>query len=773
MKISLNWLKDFVDVSLSNEQLDDLLTRAGVKVEHLTATGVNIPNVVVGQILSSEPHPNADRLSVCKVDDGSGTPRQIVCGAKNYKVTDKVPVALPGAVLPGDFKIKVGKLRGVESEGMLCSAKELELPGDASGLLILSSDSRVGAPLSELFPASTVIELEITPNRSDWLSHVGVAREVAVSTKAPLKWAPLDPPAVELNPAVAVINPGAECELYSITRISGVQVGASSALVRERLEACGLRSINSVVDVTNYVMYELGQPLHVFDAAKVNGPITVRLAREGESFLALDGKTYSLTPEDTVIADSTRVLALAGIMGGEDSGVTENTTEIWLESARFTPSAIRRAGRRLDLHSDSSYRFERGVDGSGVLRAVARAAELIGGQIVGTTVIAGAIPSGNVPVSIRPERCRALLGAEISDQEITDILTALGLDNVSPNEWRAPGWRLDLHREVDFIEEVIRVAGIERVRPNHSAAAAPRSAADRAYDFQSELRRKLAGRGFCEGRTSTLVSATAAGEFGLRLRNPMGEEQACLRSTLVPGLLTSVERNVRAGVEDIRLFEIGHVFSTQPGEQFSHVALTLCGPNAVADWRGYPTHSLDWFDLKGFIVSILGDHLTWRAAALPDYAVAAEAFWDNEKIGFVGLLSPAKSRELDARHPVLLAEITLDPFLKNSENLRRYREIPKYPAIVRDIAPVLEDSVSFSEVSEVLETFRDDLLADFQAFNLFRDPTGEKLPVGRKSLAISLTFRSPERTLNGNEIDAVCTEIRQKLVQQIGAEFRE
>lgn len=773
MNISLNWLKDFVDVSLTNEQLDDLLTRAGVKVEHMTSTGVNIPNVVVAQIQSSEPHPNADRLSVCQVDDGSGTPRQIVCGAKNYQVGDKIPLALPGAVLPGDFKIKVGKLRGVQSEGMMCSSKELGLPGDAAGLLILPPDSSVGAPLSELFPASTVIELEITPNRSDWLSHVGVAREVAVSTKSPLKWNPPVEPSTGTNPAIATIEPGAACEFYSIARLTDVKVAPSAPLIRERLEACGLRAINSVVDATNYVQFEIGQPLHAFDATKVSGQITVRLAREGESFLALDGKTYSLTSEDTVIADSTRVLALAGIMGGADSGVTETTTEVLLESARFTPSAIRRTSRRLGLSSDSSYRFERGVNPLGVLPASVRTMELIGAPLAGTITVAGSFPPENPSVTLRPERARALLGADITDAEMDSILTSLGLEKVVGNEWRAPGWRLDLQREVDLIEEIIRVAGIERVRPSHAASASARSDADRHYDFQSELRRKLAGRGFAEGRTSTLVSASVAGESALRLRNPMGEEQASLRSSLIPGLLLSVERNVRAGVEDIRLFEIGSVFRTEPGEQFPALALVLSAPDAIGDWRGGEPRSLDWFDLKGLFTPLFGAGLVWQAVEIPGCAVAAECRRDGHRIGFAGLLTPARIREMDARHPVLIAEVQLNELQAGGENLKRYREIPKFPAIVRDLALVLANDVSYSQVVEVLEAFRSGILADVQPFDLFRDPTGEKLPVDRKSLAISLTFRSPERTLLGNEVDAVCLEIRQKLASQLGAEIRE
>ena len=398
MKLSLKWLRDYVDYDGSPDELAQLLTFAGVEVEGIHTHGVAIDHVVVAAILDSKQHPNADRLSVCHVDDGSGqAPRQIVCGAKNYKVGDKVPLALPGAVLPGDFKIKAGKLRGEASEGMLCSAKELGLGADQSGLLILPPESRVGAPIAEIFPAETVLEIEVTPNRPDLLSHVGVAREISALTGRSLKL-PTIPESFDggNNPIAITIDADARtgCPFYTGTRIDGVKVAPSPAWLRERLEAIGLRPINNIVDVTNYVMFEMGRPLHAFDAEKLQGGgIRVRLAEAGEELKALDGKTYKLAGHQIVIADASgRGCALGGVMGGDDSAVTDATISIVLESAYFQPALVRRTSRETGLSSDSSYRFERGVDPSAVALGARRATELIlqtAGGVASPMVTAG------------------------------------------------------------------------------------------------------------------------------------------------------------------------------------------------------------------------------------------------------------------------------------------------------------------------------------------------------------------------------------------------
>src|SRR5881227_1045727 len=376
MKFSVNWLREFVDLPENPEEIADLLTRAGVETENIEMRGAQIDNVIVSQITASSRHPNADRLTVCEVDDASGTKRQIVCGATNYKVGDKVLLALPGAKLPNGTEIRKSKLRGVESEGMLCSPIELGLGEDASGLLILSPDAKVCAPISDLFPADTILDVEITPNRGDLLSHFGLAREIAALTGKKLKSTPRDAK-IPVRKTGVTITATRECPFFSARRVDNVKVGPSPQWLRAKIESVGIRSINNIVDISNFVMLELGQPTHAFDADKLNGEINVRLARDGEKFLVLDGKTYALNPDNLVIADEERAVGLAGVMGGEETGVSESTKSILLEAAWFLPTSIRRTARTLNLASDASYRFERGVDPEMVLRASQRATELI------------------------------------------------------------------------------------------------------------------------------------------------------------------------------------------------------------------------------------------------------------------------------------------------------------------------------------------------------------------------------------------------------------
>ena len=417
MKFSLNWLGEFVELPNDVAQLSDLLTLAGVEIEGIETRGANFAQVIVAQITASAPHPNADRLSVCQVDDGSGQARQIVCGAKNYKVGDKVPLAQPGAVLPNDLKIKASKLRGVESQGMLCSAKELGVAEDAAGLLILAPEAKIGAPISELFPNDTILDVEITPNRSDLLSHYGLAREIAALTKKPLRPLEIAEPPTATGDAVR-ISALHECPFYSARRIEQITVGPSPKWLRAKLEAVGLRAINNIVDITNFVMLEIGQPLHAFDADKLEGGINVRLAQPNEKFLALDGRTYQLDEKKMLIADAARGIAIGGVMGGEDTGVTGTTRNVLLESAYFLPANVRRTARELNLPSDASYRFERGVDPAMVLRASERAAQLIreiaGGKPADETIIAGTLPAAPAGFSLRYARCNELIGVAVA-----------------------------------------------------------------------------------------------------------------------------------------------------------------------------------------------------------------------------------------------------------------------------------------------------------------------------------------------------------------------
>jgi phenylalanyl-tRNA synthetase beta chain len=779
MKVSLTWLKEFVPYTGTVDALAELLTRAGLEVASIETRGADFPHVVVAQILESNPHPNADRLSVCRVDDGSGTPRQIVCGAKNYKVGDKVPLALPGAILPGDFKIKVGKLRGVESEGMMCSAKELSLAEDAQGLLILPPETRIGAPISEIFPPETLLEIEITSNRPDWLSHLGLAREIAANTDAAFAEPPEAAVPAREDSAVARIEDVAACPFYSVRRIRGVKVAASPEWLARRLEAVGLRPINNIVDVTNYVMMELGQPLHAFDAAKLSGGIVVRRATQGERFLALDGRDYELRASDLVIADSARPVAIAGVMGGEDSGVTEATADILLESAYFDAPTVRATSRGLGLSSDSSYRFERGVNPAGVLAASARAAELIlelaGGEVEDAIITAGALPPQKWEVSLRYDRCRQLLGIDLANDEIDSALAKLGLERLSGDEtlsnWQVPGYRGDLVREVDLIEEVVRIVGIEKIRGRLGGEPAPSSLSDKSYDFIMDLRRALCGAGFSEARTSTLVARPEGNAF-LALRNPLGEEQSALRPSLLGGLFSAFRRNVNYGVATVRLFEVGRVFANTEEEECAVLGLLASGPKAAYTWRDEEGGALDLFDLRGVIESLVPG-VQFAKKADPRFGLALEVRIGGFVAGIVGQLAPGAARALDARFPVTAAELRLDAMQAAAAVSRGFVPSSKFPAVTRDIAAVLPRQVGYGEVVDILQSAKEPLLAGIEPFDIFTDDTGVKLPIDRKSLAFSLTFRSSERTLTTDEVNAACDRLRGRLREQLGIEFRE
>ncbi len=784
MNISLNWLRDYVDWERSVDELDDLLTRAGIKVESITRKGADFPNVVVAQILESSPHPNADRLSVCRVDDGSNQNRRIVCGAKNYVTGDKVPLALPGAVLPGGLKIKAGRLRGVESEGMLCSARELGLADDAEGLLILPGNAAVGRPLSELYPADTIFELEITPNRPDWLSHVGVAREVAAFSGARFQPAAVEiPNVVNAEETFVSIQASALCPFYSARRIRNVKVGQSPQWLRDRLEAAGLRSINNIVDITNYVMLELGQPLHAFDATKLRGGIIVRKAQHGERLRALDGSELHLSTEDLVIADADGPVALAGVMGGEESAVADATSDVLLESALFEPVAVRRTARLHNLHSESSHRFERGTDPRGVLAASARATHLIEelakGRGEDALLIAGALPSDPGPIILRPARCRALLGIEVSTREINDSLSRLGLTPAVEDEattaWNVPSHRRDLIREVDLIEEVARVIGIERIPGRISATPASPGEADSSYDFQWTVRQSLFAVGLSEARTSTLVSEAMLWSDAkpLRLRNPLGEDQAFLRTSLLPGLLVALERNIRYGAKSAGLYEIGRTFQARESEEHGTLAFVIHGEAAPRTWRETRVRDFDWHDAKGIVETLTRIPLVCaRRDARPPMALVCELIAEGKHIGILGQLEPAAGRDMDTTKPILVGEISLDT-LRTLRRPSAFQDIPKFPPIVRDIAVVCPVALPYGEIEKEIWQTNIEFLTKVEPLSVYADPSGERLPIDRKSVAISLTFRAPERTLSNEEVNAARDRLKQQLKAKLAVDFRE
>lgn len=762
MKISLEWLKDYVVLPESPDALAEALTKGGTEVVGREGRGQVPDKVVVAQILSSEEHPNADRLSVCQVDDGSGQPRQIVCGAKNYKVGDKVPLALPGAVLGPDFKIKSGKLRGVTSDGMMCSAKELALAEDAEGLLILSAEAPVGKPVKELFPPDTVLELEVTPNRPDLLGYRGVAREVAALTHVEANLTP--PPMVaEKAAGEAVKLEDSGCPFYTARIIRGVKVGPSPQWLADRLTAVGLRPISNVVDVTNYVLMETGQPLHAFDLAKLEGDIVVRHAREGETLKALDGSDLKLRAHDLVIADGKKAVALAGVMGGAETGVTEATTDLLLESAWFEPARVRRSSRELGISTDSSYRFERRVDPAGVAAASARAAALIlqtaGGVAEPELLFAGAMPSVGAEVAFDKSRCRALLGLDITDDEIEAILQRLGLIQ-SGDKWAVPSFRPDLRREVDLIEEVIRMAGIERVPSRLRGYPAEVSTADLRHDSAEKLRERLRAQGFSEARTPHFVSPEALSKAGVEasqavaIRNPLGADQALLRPALLSGLLDALRRNMRHGARSVQLFELGPVFRREGQEEQTALAL-------VATGEGHDFHTL-----KGVLSSALGalgfEKDTGLALRIAGRGVS----------GSIRRLPRSLAEAHDAKDAVYFAEVLLDGWLEAAAASVRVRALPKFPAMERDLSLLLPQATAYAAIEKALLSAKVPHLRGVGLKDVFADPSGEKLPADQKSVTVTLTFREDDRTLTSDEVDRAVETLRDHAKAELGAVFR-
>jgi len=794
MNISLNWLATHLDIAgKSIKEIDDLFTFAGVEVEGIVVEGITSDKIVVAQVVEAVRHPHADRLKVTHVDAGEGSLRQIVCGAQNYKVGDKVPCALPGTALPGGFTISETVMRKVESRGMLCSAAELGLPAGEDGLLILPPDSEIGKPLREMYDSDVLLELEVTPNRPDLLSHRGMARELATLLKTPLK--PLEIPSrsARVSPASSIqVDAPAACPLYTATRISGVTVKDSPAWLKQRLESIGQRPINNIVDVTNFVLHELGQPLHAFDAAKLNGGIVVRHAAEGELFLALDDSTHVLTSDDLLIADASgRALALGGVMGGADSGVTAETAEILLESAYFTPAGIRRTSRRTALSSDSSYRFERGVDPAGVLAASDLAVKLIletaGGSAEATTQAAGAAPVLTRPVALNAAKLDQLMGGAIGLTDAEAVLTRLGLTKLADATWDVPSFRADLQRHIDLVEEIARVHGLENVPSRLQGTFVPASPSDAAYDTDMVLRRRLAALGLHECQTIKLIGDSQVRDSLLsrplldgdviRVKLPLSEDHAVMRPSLAPGLIATAVRNVAQQAKSLRLFEMGQVFRNAGGgkardQESDALAILLAGPIQPFGWA-QTERVADLYDLKGLLSALLGGReIRFVPKERAGFVLACDIKVDAQVVGVFARLAPARERELDFTAPVHLAELDLAKLRKLLGGISHVADLPQFPGSSRDAAMELPLATANAQLEAVIDKCAEPLLVAYECFDLFTDPSGVKLPVDRKSLAYRFHYRAAERTLKSEEIDAAHQRLLAALTTQLGVKYR-
>lgn len=812
MKVTLNWLKQYVDFDWSPEELTERLTMLGLEVESVTKVGGEFAGLVVAQVITRDKHPNADKLSVCRVNDGNGE-RQIVCGAQNFKAGDKVPLILPGASLPmkaGDkepFTIKVGKIRNVESHGMMCSHEELGLDPEAighkkeDGLLILREDAKVGQPFAEYLGRGghdVVYDLEITPNRPDWNSVIGIAREISSLTGNPLKLPAIQFLNTSSEPISGVVKIRVEdaalCPRYTARLVRGVKVGPSPDWLRNTLEKVGVRSINNVVDVTNYVMLEVGQPLHAFDYhliarkdATSVPTIVVRHAGEGEKFATLDKQERTLKTDMLLIADETKGIALAGVMGGLNTEINDRTEDVLIESAYFNPTNIRRTSKALGLRSESSYRFERGADVGICDWASRRAAQLIcdlaGGELLAHYEDTNPHPASGKTITLRPEKVSQLLGIELSNDVITRHLTSLGLTATAPMTFAIPTFRVDLKREVDLIEEIARLHGVDKIPSTPPRGAIGANAFDAVYDEIADARRLLAGLGLNEAQGQTLVSRVecrvSSAEL-VALANPLSSDMDVLRPSLLPGLLDSLRHNVTRKNYDVALFEIGRVFTQANGQtkENRNVAIALTGQRAPGFWSGDDRDAkFDLSDLKGLLEEFLeqfgvrGVTYTRRAESTALLIESASiALGGKLALGEIGQVSPLIAKRHDLRDAVFVAELNLDQLLARRNAAKSFKALPQFPGSRRDVAMLVPEATTHDAVLGAVRQAKPQNLETVELFDVFR---GKNIPAGQKSVAYAFTYRGTEKTLTDAEVNAAHEKVLAQFKTALNATLRE
>ena len=777
MKFSENWLRELVEIKADRAALAHALTMAGLEVEELTPLGEQLGGVVVAEIVTAEKHPEADRLQVCKVNAGTDELLQIVCGAPNARVGIKVPLATVGATLPGGIHIKAAKLRGVESFGMLCSAKELGIDNDASGLLELPLDAPTGQSLATyLGLPDASIELKLTPNRPDCLGLVGLAHDVAALFGSHVK-VPVQAETAATSGARRGIRleAGKDAPRYLGRIIEGIDPAARTPLwLAERLRRAGLRPISAVVDVTNYVMLELGQPMHAFDNDKLDGDIVVRHARDGETLKLLDGSEVTLDGGFVLIADQQNALAVAGVMGGYDSRVTDATHSIFLESAHFAPAAIMGRARKLGMHTDASHRFERGVDPELPRRALERATELllaIAGGKAGPMLVAENPADLPKPatVTLRRARLKRVLGVDVADAEVARIFTALGMQVQSTNEgWRitAPSSRFDIELEEDLVEEVARIYGYDNI-PTHT----PEGALALATEPEGRLnelavREQLAAREYYEAVNLAFVSQGLLEKWGFSeklvpLANPLSADLAVMRPSLLPGLIEALSYNRARQQDRVRLFEMGRVFAAgDPPLETPSLAMVASGSAHAEQW-GKAARPLDFFDLKGDLDALIawgGEPQRWavHADGLPGWlhpGRAARLSRDGKTIGYFGALHPRLAKALDLGPDVHVLELALEPLL--ARRLPKAQPVARFPGVRRDIAVDVPEQVSWSQIEQAVRATLGTTLADLRLFDRY---SGKGVEAGRKSLAMGLILQDASRTLTDDDADRCVRE---------------
>ena len=818
MRISYEWLKTMVDVPENPSELVDEFVRTGTEVEAVERVGANLDHVVTAKVISKQPHPDSDHMYVCQVDvgeknlgaDGKPEPLQIVCGAQNFNEGDHIVTAMIGAVLPGDFKIKKSKLRGVASMGMNCSERELGLGNDHDGIIILPEDAPVGMDFTDYRGMSdTVIDCEITPNRPDCLSMCGMAVEVSAMLdenthiELPHVQAECGPDAHDL--VDVAIDDAELCQRYTARVVRNVKIGPSPEWLARRVIAAGSRPINNVVDVTNYVMYLTGQPLHAFDLGKLTERdgkrhIVVRAAHEGEKLETLDGVERTLTPDMAVITDDGQTaVALAGVMGGMNSEIDENTTDVLLESATFSSGHVSRTSRNLDLMSEASIRYERQVDGANCANVAEIAAALFeqccGAEVCPGTVDVYPVVAPAPVIDFRPDRARMLCGADVPDEFMTTRLTRLGCKVEPASEGHltvtAPTNRPDLTREVDLIEEVCRLWGEGDITPTLPAAK------NHAGGLTVEQRRvRLIGQtlracGLSETSTYCFADPNDLVKLGItdegrgipvKIINPLVADQSQMRQSMLPGLVRSVAYNLDHGVPNVALYEIGRVFyghenTSQPDEP-SFVAGVMAGKRADDAWN-QKFGEYDFFDAKGAVESLLDalrlTKVRFKVAEPEQYpwlqpGRAAEVLSRGEVIGWVGNIHPANLQKVGVDVPVVAFELSVEHLLRLAKKELPYVDVPTLPGVTHDLAIVVDEAVTYEQLVQRITSAGGKLLADVRLFDVYRDRV--RVGEGKKSMAFSLTYRAADRTLTSEEVEKAHEKLVNKVLRATGGEVR-
>lgn len=791
MKFSEKWLREWVNPEISTQELVEKLTMAGLEVDGFEYLGNKFSGVVVGEILEAEQHPDADKLRVCKVSVGSASDEdlQIICGAPNARTGIKVAVAMIGAVLPGDFKIKKAKLRGIESQGMLCSSTELEIGEDGDGIVELDSQAPLGQDLKDYFDLNDhVIEVDLTPNRGDCLGIRGIAREVGVLTQTAVtehKPQALTPEISDTLP-IKLSAPQA-CPRYLGRVIKGINPQAKTPdWMVKYIERSGVRAIDPVVDVTNFVLLELGHPMHAFDLKQIEGGIDVRMAKQGEKLTLLDGQEVELTDDTLLIADHNKPLAIAGVMGGEHSGINRETDNIFLESAYFDPIAIAGRARQYGLHTDASHRYERGVDFELQRTAMERATELlleiVGGQ---PGDIIEAVDHDAMPTKrhlrLRRQRIERVVGFPFADDQVEDILTRLGLKlTANADGWDVvvPSFRFDIDNEESLIEELVRVYGYNKLPSRKPQAEMAMFDQPENRVWKNDMRDVLVKRGYQEVITYSFVEP----EFQLQLHpgieplplmNPISSEMAVMRTNLLPGLVQTAKFNINRQQNRIRIFELGLRFinSGDTLEQIPTIAGLVCGLRNKESWNT-DGEKVDFYDLKGDVEALLQatnksyDFKTLHMDILHP-GQAAEITVDGHAVGYIGKIHPQVQQEIDLDMDAFVFQMDLAPI--SERKLPEFKPLSKFPSIRRDLALVVEDSVKAGELLDFIVKNGGNLLTDAHIFDIYK---GEHLEPGKKSIALAMTLRHPDKTLEDAEINAVVEKVVSGLAEQYGATLR-